>query len=368
MMRDIFLLLIGAASIFGCTSFQVKAQDGSVVYCRSMEFGFPMQSEIVIVPRGAAYVGTAPENHPGLSWKVVYGFLGMNQSAAPQLVNDGMNEKGLVVGCLYLPGYAKYETVKPSQYEKTLGAWELPSYLLSICATVEEVKSALARLFVAEQGTPQLNGFILPIHFHVCDASGKSLVIEFINGERRIYDNPIGVLTNSPPFDWQMTHLMGYVNLSPSNVPSLQLKNYKVPFFGQGSGLLGLPGDFTPPSRFVRAALFSSFAGSPRNALQAVRLGFHILNTFDIFEGIIRPSAKEEKTPEGFPHSDITQWIVVHDQTNKKTYFRSYESLAIQRVDLKMVDFTEGGLRQISMRKELFFEDVTENSRSLMIK
>ena len=355
--------------LIGCTSFQVRSQDGAVIYCRSLEFGFPLQSEILIAPRATSYTGTAPDGKSGIKWKVKYGFLGMNQSMAQNFVNDGMNEKGLAVGCLYLPKFAQYEKPDADQNERTLGAWELATYLLSTCATVQDVKAAIPNIIVAQEPTPQLNGFFLPVHFHICDATGASLVIEYVGGERRVHDNPVGVLTNSPPFDWQMNHLMSYVNLSPVNAPNLQLKNYKVQFAGQGSGLLGLPGDYSAPSRFVRAALFSSFATPPKNAIGAVRLGFHLLNTFDVVDGLVRAGGQEERVPAGMRDTEITQWVVVYDQTNRKAYFRTYEGLAIQMVDLKKLDFTEGeGFRQIAVKKEFSFENITDNVRPLQIK
>lgn len=356
-------LLFAAPSLFACTSFQVKAQDGTVLYCRSMEYGFPLHSEILIVPRGLRYGGTVPEGESGLKWKVRYGFIGMNQSIARHLVNDGMNEKGLVVGALYLPGFAKYEPLQSSQYDRTLAAWELPTYLLSTCATLQEVKATLPTILVAQES---LKGFFFPLHFIVSDSTGTSIVIEYINGERRVYDNPLGVLTNSPPFDWQMENLATYINLTPTNIVDLQLKDFKVHFAGQGSGLLGLPGDYSARSRFVRAALFSSFATQPKTAIAAVKLAFHLLNTFDIPEGIVRPS-EQTLIPSGQRHFELTQWTIVHDQKNKRTYVRTYENLTIQMVDLKKLDFTEESLRTIPLRKELSIEDITDNSRPLSI-
>ena len=89
------------------------------------------------------------------------------------------------------------------------------------------------------------------------DATGKSIVIEYVGGQLHVHDNPLGVLTNSPSFDWHMTNLRNYIKFSLTNVPPLQLGGVKLARFGQGSGMLGMPGDFTPPSRFVRAVAYS---------------------------------------------------------------------------------------------------------------
>jgi choloylglycine hydrolase len=281
-----------------------------------------------------------------------------------------MNEKGLVVGCLYLPGFASYEIPLEAQLNKSLGPWEVTSFLLSSCASVQDVKAALEAVIVAQQGTPGMGDFVLPLHYYVCDSSGASIVVEYVGGKRFIYENPLGVLTNSPPFPWHLANLTNYMNLSPINVPRVQLRNLKVHTFGQGSGFLGLPGDYTPPSRFVKAAFFSQAAMMPKMAQDAACLGFHILNTFDIFAGVIQrlPEMKDgqvENLPPNQGNLELTQWAVVYDRTNLKSYVRSYGSLSVQMVDLKKINFALPGKSQIMMKKEFVAEDVTTKTVAL---
>jgi len=333
-----------------CTGFQLVSQDNARIYCRSLEFAMPLDSNLLIVPRNTQFTGTAPGAKKGLSWTARYGFVGMNQSLARNMIADGLNEKGLVAGSFYLPGFAKYEAPNSNGIDTTLGAWELPTYLLSTCATIDEVKTALVKLLVAEQPTTGA-GFSMPLHFYVGDQKGQVVVIEFVDGKRHVYDNPFRVLTNSPPFDWHLLNLGNYVGLSPVNHGALAVQP-PVQGFGQGTGLLGIPGDYTPPSRFVRAALFSQWAAKPKDALDAVRLGFHVLNTFDIFEGIVRSDKGE---------TEITQWTVVHDLTNLKTYFRGYGSLQVQSVDLKRIDFSKPGFREVPLNNTFTVTDNTES-------
>ena len=346
-----------------CTGFQLKAQDGSYIYCRSMEFGFNLESNILIIPRRTNYVGTAPNNQKGMKWTAKYGICGMNQNLDRTLVCDGMNEAGLVVGLFYFPGYAKFEEVDPQSFNKTLGPWELVTFLLSTCASTEDVKQALPQVLVAEEAMPGMpSNMVLPVHYYVSDKNGDIIAIEYIGGKRIIYDDPVGAFTNAPSFDWHLTNLGNYINLSPANIQSMQLDNWKVLGFGQGAGLLGLPGDFTPPSRFVRAALYSHWAEQRPTALETVRLGFHILNTFDIPKGIVRPAVSKRPTrPQSSIASEpeITDWTIIHDRTNLKTYFRTYESLSIQMVDFQKIDFAKPGLRQISLDREFSVEDVS---------
>lgn len=360
-------VLLFAAKGEACTAFQLKSQDGTFVYGRSMEFGILLDSQLLIVPRQMAYKGTAPGGE-GMHWETKYGYVGMNQSLAKDIVSDGMNEKGLVASILYLPGYAEYEAAESAKTNRTLGAWELATFLLGTCATVEEVKTILPTILVAQQPIPKMGDKTLPLHFYVSDPTGAVLVIEYVGGKRHIYDNPLGALTNSPPFPCQANNLTSYINLSPTNVTQLDLPNGTVKNLGQGSGLLGLPGDYTAPSRFVKATLFSQWAQSTKNASEAVNMAFHILNTFDIFAGIIRPAPSERENPLATNKAiglDITDWVIVHDRTNLKTYFRTYESLAIEMVDLQKIDFTGQDFRVIPLTRNFGIQEVTAKSLPL---
>lgn len=361
-MRYLLLFLVAATltdTLFSCTAFQLQSQDGAFIYFRTMEYCFPLQSDLLVVGRNTPY-SSATSN---MKWKTKYGFVGMNQSLAPQLVSDGMNEKGLVVGSLYLLGFAHYEAKDPARMDRQLGPWELASYLLSSCETVEEVKREIATVVVAHEPLPYVKDFIVPLHFYISDKHGEVLVLEYLAGKAHLLDNPIGVLTNAPPFSWQLLNLANYINLSPVNVPRLDLKNFAVKNHSEGSGLLGLPGDYTPTSRFVRAALFSHWAQPQKDADHTVLLGFHILNTFDIFDGIVR---SKESIQHG--HADITEWSIVHDRTNLKSYFRSYESMQIQMVDLKKLPFEAAGFGIIELNKRFAVQDESHSLKPLITK
>ena len=105
-------------------------------------------------------------------------------------------------------------------------------------------------------GSPQ--GAVAGAHFFLQDKSGKSLVVEPVDGTLKVHDAPLGVMTNAPTYDWHMTNLANYVNLSVKDIDQTKVGGVTVPAFGAGTGLLGLPGDFTPPSRFVRAVGLSA--------------------------------------------------------------------------------------------------------------
>jgi choloylglycine hydrolase len=363
------------APALACTAFQITSKDGAQIYFRSMEFGYAFNSKLLVMPRGTEYTGTAPGGKPGLKWKAKYGAVGLNVDVAPNIVADGQNEEGLAIGMLYLPGYAQYQDAASAPADKTVSSWEVPTYLLGNCATVDEAVAALKNeLYVAQTEFVPFKE-MLPVHWWIGDKTGKVVIAEYIDGKLNIHDAPLGTLTNSPPYDWQTINVGNYVDLTSVNVPQRQLGAFTSVNYGQGSGAIGLPGDFTPPSRFIRAALFSHWATPGANANETVNLGFHVLNTFDIFNGAIQSNTADQTantkgflTSSGKPklvNTDTTEWTVAHDRTNLKTYVRTYNGLEIQMVDLKKLNFDEPGLRTIDLQNDFAPEDITGQAKPL---
>lgn len=144
------------------------------------------------------------------------------------------------------------------------------------------------------------------------------------------------MLTNSPGFEWQLTNLNNYVNLFPGTAPAQDLGTTPLKSFGAGSGFLGIPGDVTPPSRFVRAAFYQSTAPLQDSAEKTVLQGFQILNNFDIPVGIEFPLGK---VPADIPSA--TQWTSATDMTNRTIYYRTMYNSAIRSIDLRTIDFAK---------------------------
>lgn len=322
-------LVAFAPAAQACTGITLTAKDGNVVRARTMEFNVNLQSEVILVPRGYERTGETPDGKPGLKWKAKYANVGTNPEGLPYVV-DGLNEKGLSMGLFYFDQSAKYQPYKPEDASKTMASWQLGSYILDNFATVEEVKAALSDVVVAPVVFKAFD-IVLPVHFVVTDPTGATIVIEYVDGKLAIHDNEIGVITNNPPFDWHMTNLQNYVNLSVTNAAPQKLGGVTIQGLGQGTGLLGMPGDFTSPSRFVRAAIFSHGIGPVANSDEAVFQAFHILNNFDIPKGVARA---DEESSDGKISADYTQWTSANDLTAKRFYFRTYDNSDIRFVDL----------------------------------
>lgn len=325
------LFLLAAALMTpakACTSLLLGTSDGGFVYGRTMEFGFPLEAEAIVVPRRYAFRGAGSEGKPtGKAWVSKYAATGMNAFGLPVII-DGLNEKGLAGGVLYFPGYAEYTAPARAEAAKSVAPWEFLTWVLTSFATVDEVKAALQGVEILDLSLSQL-GTVPPFHYVVHDAAGKSIVIEPTGGTLKVYDNPFGVMTNSPTFDWHLTNLKNYVKLTAKNVPPLEVGGQKISSLGEGSGWLGLPGDPTPPSRFVRALAFS-LTSNPQPAGDAsVRLVEHIMNNFDIPAGTIR---------DGREAADYTQWISVADLKSRRYYVKTYETPYLQMIDLPRFD------------------------------
>ena len=172
-------------------------------------------------------------------------------------------------------------------------------------------------------------------HWRIADATGAQAVLEIIGGEPRFYDNKLGVLTNSPGFEWQMTNLNNYVNLFPGQADPLKLTDeVTLRQFGAGAGFLGIPGDVTPPSRFVRAAFYKATAPQYGTSFETVKETFQILNNFDIPIGVEHGAGK---APADIPSA--TQWTTSSDQSALRLYYRTAWNSTIRCIDLKTIDF-----------------------------
>jgi choloylglycine hydrolase len=349
------ILLCGAVqSLQACTGITLIAADGTVVHARTLEFAIDLDSNVIVVPRGYARVGTTPDGKPGLKWKSKYASVGANGVGMP-LIFDGVNEKGLAAGLFYFPTSAKYMPYTPSDAGKTVAPWELGSWVLENFATVDEVKANIGNVVVPTVVFAQW-GFAPEVHYIVTDASGKSIVIEYVGGKLNVHDDPLGVITNSPAFDWQMTNLRNYVNFSMSNVPPVKLGSVTLQPFGQGSGMLGMPGDFTPPSRFVRAVAFSESVFPSKTGDDAVLEAFHILNQFDIPKGAAREGQKDA---HGNIEADYTLWTSANDLKAKRFYFRTYDNSQIRMVDLLKTNLDAKDIVTISMKGGEAIKSVT---------
>ena len=197
-----------------CTSFLLKANDGGFVYGRTMEFGVPLKSALIVMPRNLKYEGVGVNGKPGtgLNWKTRYAATGTNAFGMPVLV-DGMNEVGLVGGLLNAPNTAVYQNTPASKSDNSIASYQMLTYALTNFATVKDAKAGFKKIQVNSSVLPVYHGPV-QVRMTLHDRSGKSVVIEYLKGELVMTDNPVGVMTNDPEFSWHLDNIGNYANLT----------------------------------------------------------------------------------------------------------------------------------------------------------
>ena len=312
-----------------CTGITLKSKDGTTVVARTIEWAESvMNTMYVVVPRNQELQSLTPSGMDGMKFKTKYGFIGLAVEQKEFMV-EGINEKGLSAGLFYFPNYGKYQPYDINHKDKCLADFQLVSYVLGECSTVNEVKEALKKVRVIN-----IDPRSSTVHWRFTEPSGRQIVLEIVDEIMHFYDNPLGVLTNSPGIEWHWTNLNNYINLQPGNAIYHKFGPLEMKSLGHGSGLLGLPGDFTPPSRFVRATFFQLTAPQQPDAHGSVFQAFHILNNFDI------PIGTEQAW--GKAQADVpsaTQFTVASDTHNRMIYYRTMYNSNIRCIDLKTINF-----------------------------
>lgn len=338
-----------------CTGIMLKTADDSFVHGRTIEFAMFIETDVALVPRGYAFTGQTPLGD-GKKWQAKYAVLGI--IAFDNLaIMDGFNEKGLSVGAFYFPTFAEYTETTPENQASSMSMSEFPNWLLTSFETVAEVRAEIEKgeVYIAPTLIPGFPAVPQPFHYVVYDKTGACLVIEPVDGVLKLHDNPLGSFTNSPTFDWHMTNLRNYIALDSHNVPAIEVAGETFQAFGQGSGMLGLPGDFSPPSRFVRASVFSATAIPETNAERGVFQVFHILNNFDIPVGV----AREEE--DGVVHSDYTMLTAARDPQALKYYWKTYEDQTLRVIDMNGLNWDGDEILKISTTGTQPVLDVTSS-------
>ena len=326
----VFLGGMFAADADACTGISLTAQDGSQIVARTVEWAAtPMQCGYVVAPRGHSHQSYTPTGSNGLIYKAVYGYVGIYTEYEPFVV-EGVNETGLSAGLFFFPQYGEYAPYNSADNDKTLCDMQFVSWVLSQFSSIDEVKAGINKIDLVT-----LNHKIGAVHWRIAEPNGRMVVLEVVAGVPHFYENELGVLTNAPGFNWHLTNLNNYINLEPGSAADNTLKpGITLQPLGHGSGMRGLPGDFTSPSRFVRATFYQTTSPEWATGFETVVQAFHILNNFDIPIGSQHVKAD---IPKGMPSA--TQFTAATDQKAMKFYYRTAWNSNIRCIDLKTIDF-----------------------------
>lgn len=305
-----------------CTAMTSQTNHGAVFLGRTMDFSYPLDPELYLVPRG--YEWTNLLNTHQL--QNAYRFMGIGQDISPIAFADGVNELGFSAAALYFPGYAQYDSSDSSDSGAiSIAAIELVRFLLGFCSSVEHAATLLGTIRIVGT-TDAVTHTVAPLHWLIADRSGRCAVIEKTADGLHLLDNPIGVLSNSPDFPWHSTNLRNYMNLSPEQQPEARWGPVHLAPFGQGAGTFGLPGDYTPPSRFVRTAYHKSHMDTPASDEDAIISFFHIMESVSIPKGSVITS---RRTP------DYTQYTALMNLSSGEYFFKTYANSQLTTASLQ---------------------------------
>lgn len=300
-----------------CTAATYKTND--FYMGRTLDYDFSYGDEITVTPRNYSFTlrhGGKLENH--------YAIIGMAHVAGNYpLYYDAINEKGLGIAGLNFVGNATYKPVDPSSSKHQITQFELIPFILGTCASLKEAKEALKNMDLVDTPfSPQLP--VGSLHWLIADETG-SITVEAVKEGLMIYDNPAGVLTNNPPFPQQMFQLNNYMHLSPRQPVNTFSKDLPLNTYSRGMGALGLPGDLSSSSRFVRASYVKMNSRCNGDELSSVSQFFHILGSVDQQRGCCEVS-------EGA--YEITIYTSCCNTTKGIYYYTTYDNHQITAVDM----------------------------------
>lgn len=299
-----------------CTAATYQTKD--FYFGRTLDYEFSYGDEITVTPRNYPFPfrdsGEMLDNH--------YALIGMAHVAGNYpLYYDAINEKGLGMAGLNFVGNAVYR--EKAEDKSNVAQFEFIPWVLAKCADLEEAKKLLSNVNITNtQFSRQLP--TAQLHWIIADKSG-CIVVESVEEGIKIYDNPVGVLTNNPPFPEQMFRLNDFMHLSPKSPENRFSKDLRLRTYSRGMGAMGLPGDLSSQSRFVKVAFTKMNAVSGDGESESISQFFHILGSVDQQRGCCDVGDKEY---------EITLYTSCCNASKGIYYYTTYENHQISAVDM----------------------------------
>ena len=298
-----------------CTAATYQTKD--FYFGRTLDYEFSYGDQVVITPRNYPFhfrhMGTISSH---------YAMIGMAYVADNcPLYYEAVNEKGLGMAGLNFVGNAYYREPAPDQ--DNIAQFEFIAWILSQCTSVQEARALLEKINLTNtQFSDDLP--LAQLHWILADRK-EAITVESVKEGLKIYDNPVGVLTNNPPFEEQMFQLNNYMHLSP-RTPENQFSE-KLPLYAysRGMGAMGLPGDLSSQSRFIRVAFVKMNSVSGASEAESVSQFFHILNSVDQQRGCC---------DVGEGKFEITIYTCCCNADKGIYYYTTYDNHQITAVDM----------------------------------
>lgn len=269
-------------------------------------------------------VAVTPRRYPFSFGERHYSMIGMAAIAdGYPLYFEATNETGLSMAGLNFPGNAVYYPHDPKK--ENVAPYELIPYLLGMCENVEQACEKLETVNVEQRGFSDALP-VSPLHWMIADRE-RSVVLECTKEGMKIHKNPYGVLTNNPTFDYHLVNVQNYRGLHEG---ALTENDYSL-----GMGAIGLPGDFSSTSRFVRAVFVREHSVCDGTETQSVNQFFHILQSVAMPRGCVR-------TPDG--QYEYTRYSCCCNTDTQVYYYTTYDHASIRHADLRQTDMDSANL------------------------
>lgn len=269
-----------------CTAITYRTKDH--YFGRNLDFEYGFREAVTVTPRNYVFHfrRMPPMEHH-------YAMIGMATLASGYpLYFDGTNEYGLSIAALNFPQSARYGKEVPGK--ANIAPFEVIPWVLGDCKTVEEAERKLRNANIADLSF-SAEYPVTPLHWIIADPQ-QAITLEQTEAGLQTHPNPVGVLTNEPPFPWHMMNLNNYLHLgneAPENrfAPALPLQPYS-----RGMGAMGLPGDLSSASRFVKASFTKMNSVSKDAESASISQIFHILSSVAQQQGCVKIGHLYEKT------------------------------------------------------------------------
>lgn len=316
-----------------CTAATYQTKD--FYFGRTLDYDFSYGDDVVITPRNYPF-------HFVEKGKIDSHFALIGMACVMEnypLYYDAINEKGLGMAGLNFVGNAFY---RESQKEKdNIAQFEFIPWVLCQCSSVKEARSLIKKVNMLKVSFHE-NLPVAQLHYMISDKN-ESITVEPMKEGIKIYDNPVGVLTNNPPFEMQMFALNNYMHLSAKSPENRFARGLSLKEYGRGMGAIGLPGDLSSQSRFVRAAFVKMNSVSGDGERESISQFFHILNSVDQQRGCCElENGKYE----------ITIYTSCCNASRGIYYYTSYDNHQITAVDMHKEDLEGSELIRYQMVKE----------------
>jgi len=290
-----------------------------------MDFSYELDPEVYIASRNYKW-------NSGLDDRIInnkYKFIGIGQNIGKVTFADGVNELGLAGAVLYFPGYADYNYYENNKEDRiSIGSIDIINFVLGNCCNVNDVIKTLNNINIVGV-EDSVTHSVAPLHWIFIDKKDDCITVEKTANGLQIFNNQLKVLSNSPNFEWHMTNLRNYLNISTTQLENASWGDITLTPFGQGAGTLGLPGDYTAPSRFVRTAFLKSFSTTPVTAEEAVNSCFNVMKSVTIPRGVVITKRGTD---------DYTQYTAFMNINSGDYYFNTYSNNQITKANINQIN------------------------------